>query len=54
VRVRTLRSGVETAGRHVFVWDGTNTRGSRVASGVYFYRLSTGTSSVTRKMVVVR
>jgi len=32
------------------VWDGNHDAGSRVASGVYFYRLESGGLSLTRKM----
>lgn len=35
-------------------WDGTDDNGNRVASGVYFYRLSTPHATLSRKMVVVR
>ena len=35
-------------------WDGRNDVGERVASGVYFYNLSTGNYSATRKMLVVK
>lgn len=32
-------------GRHTMRWDGRNDRGRRVAAGVYFFRLETGSSS---------
>ena len=35
-------------------WDGRNGVGEQVASGVYFYHLSAGDYSATRKMVVVK
>ena len=35
-------------------WDGKNEFGERVASGVYFYHLSAGDYSATRKMVIVK
>ena len=35
-------------------WDGRNEVGEQVASGVYFYNLSTGDYSATRKMLVVK
>jgi hypothetical protein len=36
------------------VWDGKNSRGDLVASGVYIYRLSAGDAVVTGKFAVVR
>jgi hypothetical protein len=35
-------------------WDGTNSKGERVSSGVYFYRLDAKGYSATRKMVVAK
>ena len=35
-------------------WDGRNDFGEGVASGVYFYHLSAGDYSATRKMLVVK
>ena len=35
-------------------WDGRNEFGERVASGVYFYHLSAGNYSATRKMVILK
>jgi flagellar hook assembly protein FlgD len=42
------------AGAHVTTWDGRDDQGERVASGVYFYRLTTPTFSQTRKMVLLK
>ncbi len=35
-------------------WDGRNDFGEQVASGVYFYHLSTGDFSATRKMLIIK
>lgn len=40
-RVRTLLTPRLAAGAHALEWDGRDTRGQRVAPGVYFYRLRT-------------
>ena len=35
-------------------WDGKNEVGETVASGVYFYHLSAGDYSATRKMLILK
>jgi hypothetical protein len=52
--VATLADRVFSAGRHQVNWDGTDEHGQRVASGVYFYRLSTTGQVESRKMVVLK
>jgi flagellar hook assembly protein FlgD len=53
--VRTLvRDEPLSAGAHRFVWDGRDDRGAEAASGVYLYRLESGSRSETRKMVLIR
>jgi hypothetical protein len=43
-----------TAGYNELVWDACDERGERVAAGVYFYRLSSGSYTATRKTVLLR
>jgi hypothetical protein len=52
--VRTLVDGTREAGRHVADWNGRNEEGHEVATGVYFYRLTAGEDSATRKMTFLR
>jgi tetratricopeptide (TPR) repeat protein len=59
--VRTLVAGHREAGYHAEIWDGRDDFGRRVASGVYFYRLSTEPNvtqpngfQFTRKMVLMQ
>jgi uncharacterized delta-60 repeat protein len=47
--VMVLIDGFETAGRHEVVLDG-----SRLASGIYFYRLTAGSFSEMKKLVLVK
>ncbi|RMF56892.1 MAG: T9SS C-terminal target domain-containing protein [Calditrichaeota bacterium] len=54
-QVRTLAEGEFAAGSHQMVWDGRDDNGVPVASGVYLYRLTTGSGFVaTRKMILLR
>ena len=53
-KVRTLINGVKNLGNHVQVWDGRNDRGQVVPTGIYFYRVHSGTFTEVKKMLVVR
>ena len=46
--------GAYHAGNHTIIWDGTNTRGETVASGIYFYKLVAGEYNCTKKMVLIK
>jgi len=53
--VSTLVNGHQVGGEHTVAWDGTNQRGEKISSGVYFYRLHLGNgTSVTKKMVMIK
>jgi len=52
--IRVLVEGHREAQVHDVAWDGTNMRGERVASGVYFYHLTAGGTSHIRKAVLLR
>lgn len=52
--VRTLVDEVQVPGTHVVSWDGSDSFGRPVASGVYFYRLVRGDDSETKKMILVK
>ncbi|MBK8167350.1 MAG: T9SS type A sorting domain-containing protein [bacterium] len=50
--VATLAEGQHSQGRHEVTWDGTDARGQRVASGVWFARLTGADGIVTRKLAL--
>jgi hypothetical protein len=52
--VRTLYQGDQPAGRYEVVWDGKNNSGSKVGSGVYFYRLQANNFAQVKKMVLLK
>jgi flagellar hook assembly protein FlgD len=54
-RVRTLARGTPLpAGENALRWDGRNTNGERVASGVYLVRVSTPLGKRVARMVLVQ
>jgi agmatine/peptidylarginine deiminase len=53
-RVATLVDADVVAGRHAVTWRGLDDAGRRVASGVYFFRLTRGSESITRKAVLLK
>ena len=53
-KVRSLVSAVRPAGQHTATWDGRDGGGSRVAAGVYFYRVVIGSEAASRRVVVLR
>ena len=52
-RIAELAKGRYAAGDHAIEWDGRDSRGRRVASGAYLYRLNTGGVTASRKIVVM-
>ena len=59
VVIRTLEFGHQSAGYYTgrdraAYWDGRNSVGEQVASGLYFYQLETDTMSSMRKMVILK
>jgi cytochrome c peroxidase len=51
--VKVLAKGHLAPGVHTMQWDGTDDRGARLPSGVYFYRLLAGRDRAQRKMVLI-
>jgi hypothetical protein len=52
--VRSLVDEMKTAGVHEVPWDGLDNRGSRVATGVFFYRMTAEGETTTRKMLLLK
>jgi len=47
-------SDLSEAGQISIEWDGTTNSGDQVASGVYFYRLTAGDFTETKKMIMLK
>jgi hypothetical protein len=47
-------SGTSEAGVVEVVWDGTDSHGGKVASGVYFYKFTANNFSETKKMILMK
>ncbi|MBN2011711.1 T9SS type A sorting domain-containing protein [candidate division KSB1 bacterium] len=52
--VKTLLHSDQAAGTYKIEWDGTNTRGVPVCSGIYVCRLSAGSYTMVRKIICLR
>jgi hypothetical protein len=52
--VRELMNGKGSEGNNTLTWEGTDTRGNRVPSGVYLYRVTTSNQVETRRMTLVK
>jgi hypothetical protein len=53
-KVKVLLDGVAEKGVHSLIWDGTDDNDKAVSSGVYFYKLHSGSKTISRKMVLMK
>ena len=53
-QIKQLFNGQKQAGSHFYFWNGTNSQGQRVASGLYIYQLRAGKLSFSKKMVFTK
>lgn len=53
-KVRTLVNNSMAAGVHTLQWDATNERGTKVSSGIYIYRINTGSHQAMKKMILLK
>ncbi len=53
-RVRTFSQGLQNAGTHSVTWNARDDHGKEVASGVYFYKITAGDFSTSKKMLLLK
>jgi hypothetical protein len=53
-KITSLFEGKQSAGSHTLSWNGKDQSGNPVASGIYFYKLSTPHFSETKKMMLMK
>ncbi|MDP8204180.1 MAG: FlgD immunoglobulin-like domain containing protein, partial [Candidatus Tenebribacter mawsonii] len=53
-KVKTLYKGIAEEGKHSVIWEGKDTNGKSVSSGIYFYKLKTNSKELTRKMLMLK
>jgi len=53
-KIKTLVDEFSTSGYKKVIWDSTNEDGMQVASGVYFYKMTAGSFSDMKKMVILK
>jgi flagellar hook assembly protein FlgD len=52
--VTTLVNFTLNAMTHRIQWDGTDSRGKAVSSGIYYYHLKAGSYTASRKMILLK
>ncbi len=52
--VKTLVDGYVQAGYKEIVWNGRNDSGASIASGIYIYRMTAGTFTATKRMILIK
>ena len=53
-KVATVFSGQMSAGQHSLAWNLKGQNGQQLSNGVYFYNLSDGSRSSTRRMLILK
>ena len=54
-KVKTLYSGISEEGKHLVIWNGIDSNGKTVSSGIYFYKLNVnGKIEVVKKCLLLK
>ena len=54
ISICTLESGIKDPGLHSVTWDGSDTRGNKVPSGIYLCRMKAGDYRQTIRMLYLQ
>ena len=52
--IKTLINQNQQGGNYKVVWDGTDNKGEKVSSGIYFYRFEIDKATITKKAVFIK
>ncbi len=52
--IAVLNQGQQSAGQYSVTWNATNSQGQPTASGMYFYKITAGNFTASRKMVLLK
>jgi len=52
--IKSLVNEEQASGTYEVFWDGNDSMGNKVSTGVYFYRINAGEFSETRKMMLIK
>ena len=53
-KIRTLKNGVMESGKYMNAWDGKNSSGETVSSGIYIYQLKSNSLTSTKRMILMK
>jgi len=53
-QIKVLVNDYLSAGYHSVTWDGTNTNGNKVVSGIYIYEIISGTFNKSKKLILLK
>jgi len=52
--VKNLVNQQQTSGTFTVKWDGTNSLGKKVSTGIYFFQLKSGNANIVRRMLLIK
>ncbi|MCK4352845.1 T9SS type A sorting domain-containing protein [candidate division WOR-3 bacterium] len=52
--IKTLVNELKKPGSYTISWDGKDSKGNKVSTGIYFYRLEAGDYTSTRKLIILK